>query len=63
MPAQSAFARAKELHIRMLCEGVSARTVGYAVRGGCALMQGYALSMPVSTGCSRECCADKVCIL
>ncbi|MEL7602162.1 MAG: EAL domain-containing protein [Bacillota bacterium] len=47
----SAFARAKELHIRMLCEGVERpQQLDTLYAAGCTLMQGYALSMPVSTG-------------
>lgn len=47
----SAFTRAKELHIRMLCEGVERpQQLDTLYAAGCALMQGYALSMPVSTG-------------
>ncbi len=45
------FARAKELHMRMLCEGVERQQqLDTLFSAGCELMQGYALSMPVSTG-------------
>lgn len=45
------FTRAKELHIRMLCEGVELpQQLDKLYAAGCKLMQGYALSMPVSTG-------------
>ncbi len=41
---------ARELHMRMLCEGVELPCQLTALAAaGCELMQGYALSMPVST--------------
>ena len=46
-----AVTRAKELGMQLFCEGVERpQQIDALAAAGCTLMQGYALSMPVSTG-------------
>ena len=46
-----AVSRAKELGMQLFCEGVERpQQIEALASAGCTLMQGYALSMPVSTG-------------